>query len=83
MRRCDTEAGYKHNSTREFITFAQNGIVKMCLQHGLYQVDFGKSKKRIINQEYRAGRKGQERLDKKTKVEESEAYMQWVKIHNP
>ena len=30
-----------------------------------YQVDFGKSKKRITNQEYRAGRKGQERLDKK------------------
>lgn len=65
MRRCDTKAGYKHNSTREFLTFAQNGVVKMCLQHGLHQVDFGKSKKRITNQEYRAGRKGQERLDKK------------------
>ena len=39
----------------------------MCLQHGLHQVDFGKSKKRITNQEYRAGRKGQERLDKKNK----------------
>lgn len=65
MRRCDTKAGYKHNSTREFLTFAQNGIVKMCLQHGLHQVDFGKSKKRITNQEYRVGRKGQERLDKK------------------
>lgn len=64
MRRCDTKAGYKHNSTREFLTFAQNGVVKMCLQHGLHQVDFEKSKKRITNQEYRAGRKGQERLDK-------------------
>lgn len=41
MRRCDTKAGYKHNSTREFLVFAQNGIVKMCLQHGLHQVDFG------------------------------------------
>ena len=50
---CDTKAGYKHNSTREFLTFAQNGVVKMCLQHGLHQVDFGKSKKRITNQEYR------------------------------
>lgn len=39
----------------------------MCLQHGLHQVDFGKSKKRITNQEYRAGRKGQERLDKRNK----------------
>ena len=67
MRRCDTKAGYKHNSTREFLTFAQNGVVKMCLQHGLHQLDFGKSKKRITNQEYRAGRKGQERLDKKNK----------------
>ena len=67
MRRCDTKAGFKHNSTREFLTFAQNGIVKMCLQHGLHQVDFGKSKKRITNQEYRAGRKGQERLDKRNK----------------
>lgn len=67
MRRCDTKAGYKHNSTREFLTFAQNGVVKMCLQHGLHQVDFGKSKKRITNQEYRAGRKGQECLDKKNK----------------
>ena len=67
MRRCDTKAGYKHNSTREFLTFAQNGVVKMCLQHGLHQVDFGNSKKRITNQEYRAGRKGQERLDKKNK----------------
>lgn len=67
MRRCDTKAGYKHNSTREFLTFAQNGVVKMCLQHGLHQVDFGKSRKRITNQEYRAGRKGQERLDKKNK----------------
>lgn len=67
MRICDTKAGYKHNSTREFLTFAQNGVVKMCLQHGLHQVDFGNSKKRITNQEYRAGRKGQERLDKKNK----------------
>ena len=67
MRRCDTKAGYKHNSIREFLTFAQNGVVKMCLQHGLHQVDFGKSKKRITNQEYRAGRKGQERLDKRNK----------------
>ena len=65
MRRCDTKAGYKHNSTREFLIFAQNGVVKMCLQHSLHQVDFGKSKKRITNQEYRVGRKGQERLDKK------------------
>lgn len=65
MRRCDTKAGYKHNSTREFLTFAQNGVVKMCLQHGLHQVDFGKSKKRITNREYRAGHKGQERLDNK------------------
>ena len=65
MRRCDTKAGYKHNSTREFLTFAQNGVAKMCLQHGLHQVDFGKSRKRITNQEYRAGHKGQERLDKK------------------
>ena len=37
----------------------------MRLQHGLHQVDFGKSKKRITNQEYRASRKGQARLDKK------------------
>lgn len=65
MRRCDTKAGYKHNSTREFLTFAQNGVVKMCLQHGFHQVDFEKSKKRITNQEYRASRKGQKRLDKK------------------
>ncbi len=67
MRRCDTKAGYKHNSTREFLTFAQNDVVEMCLQHGLHQVDFGKSKKRITNQEYRAGRKGQEHMNKKNK----------------
>ena len=72
MRRCDTKAGFKHNSTREFLTFAQNGIVKMCLQHGLHQVDFGKSKKRITNQEYRAGHKGQERLDKRNKKLQAE-----------
>lgn len=72
MRRCDTKAGYKHNSTREFLTFAQNDVVKICLQHGLHQVDFEKSKKQIINQEYRASRKGQKRLDKKNEKLRSE-----------
>lgn len=64
MRRCDTKAGYKHNSTRDFLTFAQNGVVRMCLQHGLHQVDFATSKRRITNEEYRVVQKGQQRLDK-------------------
>ena len=49
----------------DFLPVCSNCL--LCLQHGLHQVDFGKSKKRITNQEYRAGRKGQERLDKKNK----------------
>lgn len=72
MRRCDIKAGFKHNSTRDFLTFAQNGVVKMCLQHGLHQVDFGKSKRRVTNQEYHAERKGQKRLEKENEKRRAE-----------
>lgn len=72
MRRCDTKAGYKHNSTRDFLTFAQNGVIKMCLQHGLHQVDFGTSRRRITNEEYRANQKGQMRLDRENEQRRAE-----------
>ena len=72
MRRCDTKAGYKHNSTRDFLAFAQEGVVKMCLKHGLHQVDFGTSRRRITNEEYRANQQGQKRLDSENEQRRAE-----------
>lgn len=68
MRPCDTKAGFKHNCSRDFMKYLKTDLMKMCREQGLYQVDLGKSNRRVTDKEYHAKRRGQEKLDKENAV---------------
>lgn len=73
MRPCDTRAGFKHNCTKPFLKYLQKEVMEMCREQGLNQVDLQHSDRRITNEEYRAGQRGQERKRKTEKQADTAA----------
>ena len=64
-RACDTQAGAKHRCTAAALHYFRAGVMEMCQEAGLYQIDLlGGSKSRVTEQEYWAQKKGQFALDK-------------------
>ena len=68
QRRCDCRAGFKHNCTKDFMRYLRNDLMKFCWEQGLHQVDLNRSNRRVTNEEYRAGQRGQETLDRENAV---------------
>ena len=64
QRRCDCRAGFKHNCTKDFMRYLRNDLMEFCREQGLHQVDLNRSNRRVTNEEYRAGQRGQETLDR-------------------
>ena len=63
-RACDTQAGAKHRCTAAALHYFRAGVMEMCQEAGLYQIDLlGKSKNRVTEREYWAQKKGQLALD--------------------
>ena len=51
----DHEAGYKHRSTDKFLEYFKKGVMDMCLQEGLHQIDLlSPAEKKITLKEYMA-----------------------------
>ena len=68
QRRCDCRAGFKHNCTKDFMRYLRNDLMEFCRKQGLHQVDLNRSNRRVTNEEYRAGQRGQETLDRENAV---------------
>lgn len=68
QRRCDCRAGFKHNCTKDFMRYLRNDLMEFCREQGLHQVDLNRSNRRVTNEEYRAGQRGQETLDRENEV---------------
>lgn len=68
QRRCDCRAGFKHNCTKDFMRYLRNDLMEFCRKQGLHQVDLNRSNRRVTNEEYRAGQRGQETLDRENEV---------------
>lgn len=68
QRRCDCRAGFKHNCTKDFMRYLRNNLMEFCREQGLHQVDLNRSNRRVTNEEYRAGQRGQETLDRENEV---------------
>ena len=66
--RCDCRAGFKHNCTKDFMRYLRNDLMEFCRKQGLHQVDLNRSNRRVTNEEYRAGQRGQETLDRENKA---------------
>ena len=63
-RACDTQAGAKHRCTAAALHYFRAGVMEMCQEAGLYQIDLlGRSKNRVTEREYWAQKKGQLALD--------------------
>lgn len=61
----DHEAGYKHRSTDKFLEYFKKGVMDMCLQEGLHQIDLlSPAEKKITLKEYMAQQSGQKKLEK-------------------
>ena len=64
VRACDTQAGAKHRCTAAALHYFRAGVMEMCQEAGLYQIDLlGRSKNRVTEREYWAQKKGQLALD--------------------
>lgn len=64
-RPCDSRAEYKHHLTRDYLNHLKRSLMEICLRENLYQVDLlSPAETKITEQEYWAGRRGQEKLDK-------------------
>ena len=63
-RASDTQAGAKHRCTAAAMRHFRAGVMEMCQEAGLYQIDLlGRSKNRVTEREYWAQKKGQLALD--------------------
>ena len=63
-RACDTQAGAKHRCTAAALHYFRAGVMEMCQEAGLYQIDLlGRSKNCVTEREYWAQKKGQLALD--------------------
>ena len=68
-RACDTKAGMKHRCTSACFRYLRSEVMDMCQQNGLYQIDLlGERKDRVTEKEYRAQRRGQQKLDEKERM---------------
>ena len=69
-RASDTQAGAKHRCTAAAMRHFRAGVMEMCQDAGLYQIDLlGGSKNRVTEREYWAQKKGQLVLDAETAVQ--------------
>ena len=68
QRRCDCRAGFKHNCTKDFMRYLRNDLMEFCREQELHQVDLNRSNRRVTNEKYRAGQRGQETLDRENEV---------------
>lgn len=68
QRRCDCRAGFKHNCTKDFMSYLRTDLMKLCRENGLHQVDLTQSRKRVTNEEYRVEQRGQEALDQENAI---------------
>ena len=61
---CDWQEGCKHRCTAAMLRHLRAGVMELCQNAGLYQIDLLKgSGDRITEREYWAQRRGQRRLD--------------------
>ncbi|MBA4699578.1 MAG: relaxase/mobilization nuclease domain-containing protein [Ruminococcus sp.] len=57
-------AGYKHRSTKRFLTHLKKEVMEMCQREGLHQIDLlAPAKEKTSEKEYRAKTRGQKRLE--------------------
>lgn len=57
-------AGYKHRSTKRFLTHLKKEVMEMCQREGLHQIDLlAPAKVKTSEKEYRAKTRGQKRLE--------------------
>lgn len=67
-RSCDSRAGYKHHLTNDYLVHLKQSLMDMCRRENLRQVDLlNPAEKKITEREYRAKRRGQEKLDQLNK----------------
>ena len=65
-RLCDSKAGNKHHLTKDYLSYLKQEVMTMCQKRQLYQVDLlNPASDKITEQEYYAGKRGQERLEKR------------------
>ena len=64
-RDTDCQAGYKHHVTQKYFKYLLKDVMDICQREGLHQVDLlTPAAVRITEAEYRANKRGQEKLDK-------------------
>lgn len=68
QRRCDCRAGFKHNCTKDFMSYLRTDLMKLCRENGMHQVDLTQSRKRVTNEEYWVEQRGQEALDQENEI---------------
>ena len=57
-------AGYKHRSTKRFLTHLKKEVMEMCQREGLHQIDLlAPAKEKTSEKEYRAKTRGQKKLE--------------------
>jgi len=65
-RPCDSIAGNKHHLTNDYLKHLKQQVMTMCQNRQLYQVDLlNPALDKVTEQEYWAGRRGQDKLDKR------------------
>lgn len=65
-RPCDSRAGNKHHLTNSYLKYLKQQVMTMCQNRQLYQVDLlNPALEKVTEQEYWAGRRGQENLDRR------------------
>jgi hypothetical protein len=68
-RPCDCMAGNKHHLTKDYLAYLKQQVMTMCQNRQLYQVDLlSPALDRVTEQEYWAGRRGQEKLDQRNEA---------------
>ncbi|MCD7717271.1 MAG: relaxase/mobilization nuclease domain-containing protein [Lachnospiraceae bacterium] len=64
QRPCDSRAGYKHHLTKDYLRYLRKDLMNLCERENLHQVDLlAPAQRRITDSEYRAGQRGQKKLD--------------------
>ena len=67
-RPCDSRAGYKHHLTNGYLAHLKQSLMDMCRRENLNQVELlSPAEEKITEREYRAKRRGQEKLEQLNK----------------